>query len=124
MTCRTLLGIVICLAGLGACGDEKENGGGEPEPCTTDQTWAKVANPILDDNCRTCHNAADAEKLGGGHDFTNEAQVRDHGHEMFEKVESGEMPPKGFEIAAADKNALLDWLECSGASKAGEGHTH
>jgi hypothetical protein len=125
MTFRILLGTALCIASLGACGDEEKDEGEGPvaEACTADQTWAKVANPILEDNCRSCHGVATAEKLGDGHQFTTEADVREAGHVMYELVESGEMP-KGGKMAAADKQALLDWLECSGASKEGEGHSH
>lgn len=125
MHVRTLFVISLSLAALTACGDDPK-----PETvgdCATDQTFAKSAKPVLDKYCLTCHSTATAEKLGAGHDFTTEDEVAEHGHAMVENLGGGDtpMPPDGFpQPTAAEKQKLLDWLDCSGAAEGTEGHEH
>jgi len=125
MHVRTLFVISMGLAALTACGDDPK-----PETvgdCAADQTFAKLAKPVLDKYCLTCHSAATAAKLGDGHEFSSEDEVVEHGHAMVENLSGGgtPMPPDGFpQPTAAEKQKLLDWLDCSGAADHTEGHEH
>jgi hypothetical protein len=127
MHVRTLLAISMSLGALSACGDDPK-----PTPevlgdCTADQTFAKVAEPFLEGYCFTCHSEPTAAKLGDGHDFTSQGEVIEHGHVMVENLMGGDtpMPPAGYkQPSAAEKQKMLDWLDCSGAAEHTEGHEH
>jgi cytochrome c5 len=119
MTLRTLFVISLSLASLSACGDDKATPSVEGD-CAPGQSFATVADPFLDEYCRTCHGAKSAAKLGDGHDFSEQDEVFEHGDAMFENLTGGgtAMPPAGFpQPTAAAKQRFLDWLQCSGASK-------
>jgi cytochrome c5 len=86
-----------------------------------------VADPFLDQYCRTCHGAKTAAIAGDGHDFTARDEVFEHGPVMYENLTGGgiPMPPKNSkQPTAADKQKFLDWMECSGASTADAEHVH
>jgi len=120
MTMKTLLVISLGLACLSACGEDETKPAVEGD-CAAGQSFATVADPFLDQYCRTCHGAKSAAKLGDGHDFSEQDEVFEHGHAMFENLtgEGTAMPPAGFpQPTAAAKQKFLDWLECSGATGA------
>lgn len=133
MKLRNLLGVGLCaltLAGAAiACGgdDSSSGGGGSKDTCSADQTYAKVGKPFTDKYCISCHSADQdtADLLGDGHQFATLKDIEGHGHEIYEQVESGQMP-KGSAglVKAAEKTAFLEWLECSGLSDAGGDHDH
>jgi uncharacterized membrane protein len=126
MHVRTLLVISMGLAALTACGDDPKPSAALGD-CAANQTFAKVAEPFLDKYCITCHGEKTAAKLGDNHIFASQDEVVEHGHEMVENL-SGTgtpMPPEGFpQPTAAEKQKMLDWLDCSGAAEHTEGHEH
>lgn len=123
MPVKTLLAIAVCLVGLGGCGDEEKDPPKPEDTCAEGQTYELVAEPFLEANCFQCHSDATAENLGNGHAFTSEEEVFEHGHIMYENVETGIMPPAGQKKPSEpDKAKFLAWLECSGAAESGEGH--
>lgn len=129
MRLATLLGLGMGLACLCACGEDKasddDDDGAAVDTCAADQTYAKVARPFFEDYCLSCHSEA-TSAAGGGHAFESLGEVRDHGHIMFEYLTDKTMPPKNSpQPTAAERQAMIDFLECSGAAEGGEGgHSH
>jgi len=100
MSFRNLLVVGACaLAAAVACGGEDESGGDDDggataDTCPNDLTWEKSAQPFLENYCFTCHSESTKDS-GDGHAFVTERQIRAHGHDVYEQVESGEMPKSG-----------------------------
>ena len=128
MRLGVFLGIGICLA-VGACGegdaDGDETGDAAATTCRDDQTYAKVARPFFEGYCLTCHSEA-TSAAGGGHAFESLGEVREHGHVMREYLEDKTMPPANApkQPSEAERQAMIDFLVCSGAAEGGQGHTH
>lgn len=107
-----VLGLGILL--LGACGGDDKK---VENTCEPQQTFALVGEPFLRTYCQSCHNSASAVELGGGHAFEKEADLRSHGDDAYELVDSGEMPRSGPRPPEDQKAAFLAWLQCSGISQ-------
>src|SRR5690349_7521987 len=64
--------------------------------------------------CLGCHSGAAAK---GGLDFAslsfdlNNRMIRDRWLRVHDRIEKGEMPPKGVELADADRRTMLRQLE-------------
>jgi len=115
------------LIAASACGDDDDHGTEEglaEEECPAELSYALIAEPFLEEHCAVCHSEKAAQALGDGNVIDSEASIREHGSHRFELVESGEMPKSGGPVPAAEKKDFLDWLECSGATAAGDGHAH
>ena len=131
MKLRNLLGVGVCALAMAAAavacgGDEKSSTGGTPKnTCDATQTWAKVGQPFVNTYCVACHSESKADALGDGHVFDTLDEVEEHGHDIYEQVESGKMPKGSADSVDEDeKEAFLDWLDCSGLSAAGSDHDH
>lgn len=90
--------------------------------CAPDVTYRTVAKPFLDQYCRDCHSKAAADAGAKvPHVFTNEASVRELGLHIYEALENEVMPPLEDEPelptpSFKERKAMLEWLECSGAT--------
>ena len=68
----------------------------------------------IDNRCSGCHSGVGAR---GGLDFASlsfdlsNRLTRDRWVRIHDRIERGEMPPKGVELAAADRTAMLRQLE-------------
>lgn len=110
----------------GSTGDDSATDGGLALSwaCPPELSFQAVGKPFLETYCARCHAPTRARELGASHVIDTEARVREHGMGLYDLVLSGAMPRAGGPVPEADKRDFLDWLECSGASSAGQDHSH
>jgi hypothetical protein len=120
MKFERLLATCLCVLACACGGDAKK----VQDTCATSVSYETVGEPFLERNCLRCHGEDVGAALGGGHVFGSEAELAEHGHDVYEAVESGVMPKGGPALPEAEKRAFLDWLECSGHADAESPHSH
>ncbi|MCB9655663.1 MAG: hypothetical protein H6729_16185 [Deltaproteobacteria bacterium] len=93
-----------------ACGEEDV---GEC-PADSADTQARGAQLVVD-RCEGCHastlSGSDRNNAPSNLNFDDLALVRKEASEMYEEVDSGDMPPTGA-LSSTDKEAIRVWLAC------------
>ena len=126
MKFRDVLMVGGAALALIACGDDDDQGAEEThDQCASGVTYALVARPFLEKYCLGCHSQSvvgNDARVGAPDDanFDTEAEVMEHGGHIYENLIDRMMPPADApagQPTSAERDAMLTWLECSGASE-------
>lgn len=101
----------LSIAALG-CGDESSTSSIDCETATV-PTFAQVS---IFDTCTACHSSTlsgpDRANAPEGVNYDTLAAARANAEEGMSEVEGGDMPPSGYDVTDAEKQAFYAWTQC------------